>query len=112
MCCSDGDRGHEHDSSAPSCDLQRKLRWRTSMMCLLTSSRALRRCVVDFKPRKFDAECCNILANFAEMVVRDVERYAAAEQQTQLQLQGPLKQARTLPASVCSTQFPYELQSS
>ena len=97
MCCSDGDRGHEHDSSAPSCDLQRKLRWRTSMMCLLTSSRALRRCVVDFKPRKFDAECCNILANFAEMVVRDVERYSAEEERSGLHQQLTLAQARAAP---------------
>ncbi|KAK9810348.1 hypothetical protein WJX72_009180 [[Myrmecia] bisecta] len=31
-------------------------------------------CVVDYKPRKFDAESCNLLCNFATMVVRDVER--------------------------------------
>lgn len=30
---------------------------------------------MDYKPREFDAECCNILANFAEMVVRDAERF-------------------------------------
>ena len=48
---------------------------------------------MDYKPRKFDAECCNILANFAEMVVRDTERYAAAEQRAGLQQQNPLTQA-------------------
>ncbi len=35
-------------------------------------------CVVDYRPREFDAECCNMLANFAEIVVRDTERYTAA----------------------------------
>lgn len=31
---------------------------------------------MDYTPRNFDAECCNILCNFAEIVVRDSERYA------------------------------------
>ena len=39
------------------------------------------RCLLDYKPREFDAECCNILANFAEMVVRDAERFAAMNNQ-------------------------------
>lgn len=35
------------------------------------------RFVADYKAREFDAECCSILANFAEMVVRDVEQYTS-----------------------------------
>lgn len=31
-------------------------------------------CVIDPKPRKFDAESCNLLCNFAEMVVREIEK--------------------------------------
>ena len=42
------------------------------------------RCVVDFVPREFDAECCAILSNFAEIVVRDAERYAQLGRQHQL----------------------------
>ena len=49
---------------------------------------------MDYKPRKFDAECCNILANFAEMVVRDVERYAAAEQHAELPKRSSFEQVR------------------
>ena len=37
------------------------------------------RCLCDYTPRTFDAECCNILCNFAEIVVRDAERYAAED---------------------------------
>lgn len=39
------------------------------------------RCLIDFVPREFDAECCNVLANFAEIVVRDAERYADQDSQ-------------------------------
>lgn len=31
-------------------------------------------CVIDPVPRKFDAESCNLLNNFAEMVVREIEK--------------------------------------
>ncbi len=31
-------------------------------------------CVIDPKPRTFDAESCNLLCNFAEMVVREIEK--------------------------------------
>jgi len=41
-------------------------------------------CVIDFRPREFDAECCNMLANFAEIVVRDTERYTAALEELQV----------------------------
>ena len=57
------------------------------------------RCVVDYKPHKFDAECCNILANFAEMVVRDVERYAALEQRADEQRWASLEQVCTQKAN-------------
>ena len=42
------------------------------------------RCVIDFVPREFDAECCNILANFAEMVVRETERCTGAYEEQQV----------------------------
>ena len=61
---------------------------------------------MDYKPRKFDAECCNILANFAEMVVRDVERYAAAEQHAELPKRSSFEQVRYYPNSV-SAQGPH-----
>lgn len=32
------------------------------------------RCIIDKVPRTFDAESCNMLANMAEMVVREIER--------------------------------------
>ena len=31
-------------------------------------------CVIDREPRPFDAESCNLLCNFAEMVVREIEK--------------------------------------
>ena len=31
-------------------------------------------CVLDHKPREFDAENCNVLCNFAEVVVREMEK--------------------------------------
>jgi hypothetical protein len=38
------------------------------------------RCVLDVRPRMFDAEKCNVLCNFAEMVMRDLERQATSTQ--------------------------------
>lgn len=32
------------------------------------------RCVIDSKPHKLDAEAANLLANFAEVVVRQIEK--------------------------------------
>ncbi len=32
------------------------------------------RCAIDTQPRSFDAESCNLLCNFAEMVVREIEK--------------------------------------
>jgi hypothetical protein len=37
------------------------------------------RCIIDRQPRKFDAESCNVLANLAEMVTREIERDSVAE---------------------------------
>jgi GAF domain-containing protein len=31
-------------------------------------------CVIDLEPRDFDAEQCMVLANFAEVVVREIEK--------------------------------------
>ena len=30
--------------------------------------------VFDYKPRKIDAESCNVLCNFAEMIMREIQR--------------------------------------
>ncbi|KAK9843847.1 hypothetical protein WJX84_006057 [Apatococcus fuscideae] len=43
----------------------------------LVSSTGLRYgslCVIDRRPRQFDAESCNLLCNFAEVVVREIEK--------------------------------------
>lgn len=34
-------------------------------------------CIIDTRPRKFDAESCSVLANMAEMVVREIEKEKA-----------------------------------
>ena len=52
-------------------------------------------CVIDYQPREFDAECCNMLANFAEIVVRDTERYTAALEQLQVSCHPPLARRST-----------------
>ncbi|KAK9811611.1 hypothetical protein WJX72_006916 [[Myrmecia] bisecta] len=44
-------------------------------------------CVCDFAPHKFDASCCAILCNFAEMVVREIEADSALQHQRQLTAQ-------------------------
>ncbi|GLC39870.1 hypothetical protein PLESTF_000919300 [Pleodorina starrii] len=38
-------------------------------------------CIIDNKPRPFDAESCNMLANMAEMVVREIEKDLLLEAQ-------------------------------
>lgn len=38
-------------------------------------------CIIDRQPRLFDAESCALLANIAEMVVREIEKDKAAELQ-------------------------------
>lgn len=51
------------------------------------------RCIIDDKPREFDANSCNLLANMAEMVLREIEKDAVlqAEQRRQ-QLQSEQRQ--------------------
>ncbi|WIA08911.1 hypothetical protein OEZ85_008329 [Tetradesmus obliquus] len=52
--------------------------------CPLVCSNGLRLgslCIIDGKPRSFDAESCNMLANMAEMVVREMEKDKALEEQ-------------------------------
>lgn len=54
--------------------------------CPLVASNKMRLgslCVIDNKPRTFDAESCNLLANFAEMVVREIEKDKVLAQQAQ-----------------------------
>lgn len=40
-------------------------------------------CIIDTKPRRFDAESCNMLANMAEMVVREIEKEKMLQHQRQ-----------------------------
>jgi hypothetical protein len=42
------------------------------------------RCVIDRKPRVFDAESCMMLTNMGQMVVRELEKDAALAAQTQM----------------------------
>ena len=44
------------------------------------------RCCIDTKPRKFDAESANLLCNFAEMVVREIEKEKARVRDPRLSL--------------------------
>ena len=46
----------------------------------------LHSCIIDDKPTKFSAESCTMLANFGEMVVRELEKEKTLELQ-QLQSQ-------------------------
>ncbi|PNW70925.1 hypothetical protein CHLRE_17g739250v5 [Chlamydomonas reinhardtii] len=52
--------------------------------CPLVATNGLRLgslCIIDNKPRQFDAESCNMLANMAEMVVREIEKDKLIEAQ-------------------------------
>eukprot|EP00879_Flechtneria_rotunda_P009419 GHRR01009861.1.p1 GENE.GHRR01009861.1~~GHRR01009861.1.p1 ORF type:complete len:626 (+),score=158.82 GHRR01009861.1:171-2048(+) len=52
--------------------------------CPLVCSNGMRLgslCIIDKNPRSFDAESCNMLANMAEMVIREIERDKALEEQ-------------------------------
>ena len=40
----------------------------------------------DFKPKKFDAEQCNVLCNFAEMSVREIQRITESNMQRAMSL--------------------------
>ena len=39
------------------------------------------RCIIDRKQRKFDAESCRLLCNFAEVVVKEIEKDEARVRQ-------------------------------
>lgn len=65
------------DSTREQSDLSELLRFPGSGV--RTGGSSPGRCLCDYAPRTFDAECCNILCNFAEIVVRDAERYAAED---------------------------------
>ncbi len=99
MCGCDFDPGHERADCESSCELQLILRANENTLLAVLTGCAPCRCVVDYKPRKFDAECCNILANFAEMVVRDAERYAAEDEPDGLHRHIALKQVRLVALS-------------
>jgi hypothetical protein len=43
----------------------------------------LRSCIIDRAPRKFDAESCTLLANMAEMALRELEKEHLLETQRQ-----------------------------
>ena len=44
------------------------------------------RTVHDFKPKKFDAEQCNVLCNFAEMTVREIQRITESSMQRSMSM--------------------------
>ena len=48
--------------------------WKETSMNMSVSLAATCRCVIDFKPRNLDAAICNLLFNFAALVVREIER--------------------------------------
>lgn len=58
-------------------------------------------CVVDYRPREFDAECCNMLANFAEIVVRDTERYTAALEELEVSDPAVFPDTGTCQSHIC-----------
>ncbi|MEW5298840.1 MAG: hypothetical protein WDW36_001918 [Sanguina aurantia] len=54
--------------------------------CPLVATNELRLgslCIIDVVPHRFDAQSCNLLANMAEMVVREIEKEAMLQAQTQ-----------------------------
>ena len=42
--------------------------------------------MTDYKPRKFDAEQCNVLCNFAEMTMREINRISESGVQRAMSL--------------------------
>lgn len=45
-----------------------------TLLSALVGSLFICRCIIDKKARKFDAESCRLLSNFAEVVVREIEK--------------------------------------
>lgn len=74
--------------------------------CPLVCSNGLRLgslCIIDDKPREFDANSCNLLANMAEMVLREIEKdQVLQEQRLKQQLQS--EQRQLLRAIDCFTE--------
>jgi hypothetical protein len=60
------------------------------------------RCIIDDKPRHFDANSCNLLANMAEMVLREIEKEAMLQEQ-RLKQQLQSEQRQLLRAIDCFT---------
>lgn len=58
------------------------------------------RCIIDDKPRQFDANSCNMLANMAEMVLREIEKDKMLEEQ-RLRQQRQSEQRQLLRAIDC-----------
>lgn len=58
------------------------------------------RCIIDDKPRQFDANSCNMLANMAEMVLREIEKEKMLEEQ-RLRQQRQSEQQQLLRAIDC-----------
>ena len=52
----------------------------------LADGRSHYRAIQDFKPRKLEAESCNVLCNFAEMIMREVQRISEASVQRTMSL--------------------------
>jgi len=62
-------------------------------MCCAVLCCAAARCIIDDKPREFDANSCNLLANMAEMVLREIEKdQVLQEQRLKQQLQSEQRQ--------------------
>ena len=59
------------------------------------------RCIFDVKPRKLDAEACNLMCNLAETTVRELERQNTFITRTLsgMKAQDPIAQARCGPRS-------------
>lgn len=54
------------------------------------------RCIIDKEPRTFEAESCNMLANMAEMVIREIEKEKALEEHKRLQQKNAQPQQQQL----------------
>ena len=76
--------GDYFDRSSPNSEA-----WQASDLCgvvLREKCDSVCRTVHDFKPKKFDAEQCNVLCNFAEMTVREIQRITESSMQRSMSL--------------------------
>lgn len=72
--------------------------------CPLVAANKLRLgslCIIDNKPRCFDAESCNMLTNMAEMVVREIEKDVMLEAQKAKSVQLHLENNQLIRALDC-----------